>query len=273
MVRALRIDDPDGVLAARLGVRLAADPAALPEALQDTLREAPRLEPAARLIVSNMLASRPTVPLVSLGTHCYTSAMLQRWNLRPWSGPFDWLFASPAMVAHCIGDDFRTFLDRSQYEPVPLDQRIAGHAANRVHHRFYREKFGIDFVFNHHDVHLDEDYAYLQRCVGRFREALGSDRPHAFVLTAWRYIGFEEDIGSLNAVLRERSKSFKLVAIGVGEALGAPAPKLQNMHHDPGCDMFFMEPTSRWEPLSFPDFLDEYALVQTMLGSCRRTDA
>lgn len=269
-LRALRIDDPGGLLARELAGRLGRRPDRFAEALQDTLRQAPSLEPAARLLVGHMLAGRHAAPLVSLGTHCYTSAMMKRWNLKPWSGPFDWLFASVPMVTHCIEDDFQVFLDRTQYEPVPLEQRTAGHAANRVHHRLYRERYGIEFVFNHHDVHLDEDYAYLRRCVGRFREALASSRPHAFVLTSWRYLGFEEDIGRLNAALRARSSSFKLVAIGVSEALGAPAPKLQNMHHDDTCDMFFMEPCTRWEPLSFPDFLDEYALVQTVLGSCMR---
>lgn len=272
LLRALQVDDGDGRLAATLAGDLARNPAELPAALERALAEASSLEALQRHVTGLALRRRPRVPLVSLGSHCYTSAMLQRWQLRPWSGPFDWLFSSPGMVAHCIEDDFRLFLDRSQYEPVPLEDRKAGHAANRVHHRHYRETFGIDFIFNHHDVHLDEDYAYLVRCVERFRAAMRGDEPHAFVLTCWRYLGFEDDIGRINAAFRARSRSFKLVVIGIGEALGAPAPKLQNMHHDPGCDMFHMEPHSRWQPLSFPDFLDEYAVVQAVIESCHRTD-
>ena len=62
----------------------------------------------------------------ALGTHCFSSSFLRRLGVREWSGPFDWTFSSLPMVAHCVADDFKTFLDRSHYEPVPVDQRPNG---------------------------------------------------------------------------------------------------------------------------------------------------
>jgi hypothetical protein len=41
------------------------------------------------------------------------------------------------------------------YRPVPVHGRPAGQKVNRVNHAGFLQKFGIKFVFNHHDVHLE----------------------------------------------------------------------------------------------------------------------
>lgn len=114
-------------------------------------------------------ATRRFSNALSLGTQCYAATLLQRANLRRFSGPFDWIFSSAAAVRHCIGDDFRTLLDRSQYRPIPLSDR-KNIQYERCEHLYYREKFGIRRMFNHHDVWTDDDYFYLDRCVRRFRQ-------------------------------------------------------------------------------------------------------
>ena len=62
---------------------------------------------------------------LSLGSLCAAAKFLQRHQLRAHAGPFDWVFSSPEMVAHCLDDDFAAFLDRTQY--VPIDDGFAGH--------------------------------------------------------------------------------------------------------------------------------------------------
>jgi hypothetical protein len=77
------------------------------------------------------------------------------------------------MVAHCIRDDFNTFLDKKYYMKVP-EERRHGPNVSFCDHVFYMEEFGIENIFNHYDVMQDEPYAYYERCVSRFRAALNS---------------------------------------------------------------------------------------------------
>ena len=110
----------------------------------------------------------------SLGTHCLTSMVLKANGLKQSSGPFDWIFSSIGAVAHCIEDDFTTFLDPAQHEAIPLEKRTVPDA-NLCDHRFYRDKHGVHTMFNHRDITRPADYAYYERCVARFRAALRSD--------------------------------------------------------------------------------------------------
>lgn len=80
----------------------------------------------------------------SLGSICFSSNLLRRNKLRGRAYPFDWLFSSPEIVAHCIEDKFVTFLDKSQ------------HIAHRgvTQHAFYK-----DFLLEHHlNINTYKDY-------------------------------------------------------------------------------------------------------------------
>jgi hypothetical protein len=122
--------------------------------------------PAIAALVRNRRDQRePFVHAVSLGTNCYAAWLLQELGLRRGSNPFDWIFSTPAMVLDMLEDDFARFLDPGEHE--------RGDAHGRCRHRFYRERFGVDWVFNHHDPTQPQDAAYLLRCVDRFRAATG----------------------------------------------------------------------------------------------------
>jgi hypothetical protein len=229
--------------------RLRASPA---QALTDLVDASQRLQPA------------PGCTVISLGTHCFTSALLRRWGLRAWSGPFDWLFSSAAMVAHCIEDDFRLLLDPSQYEPVPIAERAAGPTANRVQHRYYRDVLGVEHVFNHHDVHLPEDHAHFVRAVERFRAALASDGPKLFVMHRWHVSTSLDQLEPLRQVLAGRSRNYRLVVVSVRESLRPAWPQatVEAVHSD--LVAYTFDPVSRWAPLEFPDTIDEQFLVHLL---------
>ena len=111
--------------------------------------------------------ARGEVTLISVGPQCATAAILQKLGLRQAAFPFDWVFSSLAMVCHCLEDDFRTFLDPAEHEPVPLHLRKKP-KINRAHHRFYRT-MGVELVFNHHE--MPASLPHFQRAVERFRTA------------------------------------------------------------------------------------------------------
>lgn len=114
--------------------------------------------------------------IVGLGTLCLTSQLLKQMGLKQASMPFDWIFSSPEMIAHAIRDDFGEFLARDNITTVPVSRR-PDPALYRADHVYYRDRFGVNFVFNHHDPSQSEDdYQYFVRCADRFRSILSGDK-------------------------------------------------------------------------------------------------
>ncbi len=114
--------------------------------------------------------------IASIGSHCLTSYTLKQSGLKDFSGPFDWIFSNVRMVIHCLSDDFSTFLNRRWHESVPAELRVA-EGANLSEHVYYRDKFGVKFVFNHFDITEESHYQYYVRCVERFRAAINGRDP------------------------------------------------------------------------------------------------
>lgn len=115
--------------------------------------------------------STPFASVQSVGSHCITSGSLQRLGLKSFSGPFDWIFSNLDMVADCVQDRFRRFLDPAHHIPIPEHERKVPDA-NFCDHRYYRDHFGVESVFNHRDVTMPEHLHYYERCVQRFLATL-----------------------------------------------------------------------------------------------------
>ena len=154
-----------------------------------SLGTAPTLQDAARLVSlfgdsheARRIRSAERAPAlnlgdysgaISIGSHCITGAFLKKYGAKKWSGPFDWIFSSPEIVSECIADDFSAFLDRKLHVKVPDEEKLDP-AINFCDHSYYKEKFGVGFMFNHYDIGNDDVYEYYGRCVRRFRAALRS---------------------------------------------------------------------------------------------------
>jgi len=118
---------------------------------------------------------------VSLGGFCHAAQALLQTGLRHAAGPFDWVFSNPGMVAHALHDGFKTFLDPTQFEPVPPEQRT--HPQHMLcHHRFYRDRFGVQHVFNHRSPEKPEVAAYLARAAERLLARMARDERTLFVI-------------------------------------------------------------------------------------------
>jgi len=101
--------------------------------------------------------------VVSLGTLCMTAQTMKALGLRRWPGPFDWIFTDPALVTHCLQDNFASLLNRSEY--VEIDKK-------RVGHRLYSAMMQCEAVFDIHNPTLQQDYKFLSECVASFRRLL-----------------------------------------------------------------------------------------------------
>eukprot|EP01079_Euglenida_sp_SAG-EU17-18_P008660 gene8660-1548_t len=111
---------------------------------------------------------------LSLGSMCHAAQFLQNQGLRRFAGPFDFIFSDARMVAHCLRDDFRTFLDPSQYV---RQERESGPPVT-CGHAHYSAMAGLPTIFNHHNPseRLD-DYEHFERCCTRLRAILKGHRP------------------------------------------------------------------------------------------------
>jgi hypothetical protein len=165
---------------------------------------------------------------ISLGADCVVAFMLERMGLREASYPFDWLFSSLPMVEHCLEDDFASFLDPSQHEPL---------THKRSDHRLYRDRFGIERVFNHHG--MPRELEHFERAVERFRTAPDPVFIHIVVATP----PDPDCLARVRAKLRGPLLAYfiKPAAVNVEAPPGVPVLAL------PG----------KWDPGAFPVLADE----------------
>jgi len=203
--------------------------------------------------------------IVSLGTHCYTSAFLKRFQHKPFSSVFDWIFSSPSMIAHALDDDFATFLDSSHYLPVPVEKREDGAEYNRVQHLFYQKHHNVNSMFNHHDVHEPADYAYFGRCVERFRAALSDGSKTLFLLIREEQANSVQEFEQVRDALRRRSpdSSFMFVAIAK-EPARAGLPTIDLVSRDGNAVLNRFAASSPWHPMNFVDSFDEVCLYRAI---------
>ncbi len=204
---------------------------------------------------------------VSLGSNCYASQMLKARQLKRYSAPFDWVFSTPAMVEHCLRDDFATLLDRAHMEALPERPEAVGLELSE--HAFYRDRFGVPRMFNHHDMTTDADYGYLARCAGRLRGVLRGGEPTLCLLVARERDGAQAELDSLGAALRELAPCADLVAVLVAEPGGGGLGfGMQALHESEGRLVMRFVPTSRMHPLSFDDPFDDM-LMHRLVRSFR----
>jgi len=201
--------------------------------------------------------------IVSLGTHCFTSFLLKSFSLKSFSAPFDWLFSSPSMVAHCLNDGFKTFLDARHYEPVPLERRRDGDNVNKVDHAFYRDEHGIDFVFNHHNVHQEGDYQYMGRCVERFKRCAASDARKTYLLVRAESAATDTDFEMVATAVEKRTTNGSLLYVAVStlaEGLPILTERAVNGKHK----LVTLNPSSTWNALTFSDVIDELVILKAI---------
>lgn len=134
---------------------------------------------------------------LSLGASGYTAGMLRRFGLRRWSGPLDWLSATPAMIREIIADDFASFLDPAAWQPILAAERPDGRFF-QCRHTGYEDRHQLPCILHAADMTQPGGLAYMARCVTRFRQSMqglaskiilqvvpeGEDRAREFRATA-----------------------------------------------------------------------------------------
>ena len=135
--------------------------------------------------------------ICSLGTSCHTSAFKIRNRLKFESYPFDWIISNPKMILHCLENDFKLFLDKSQYINI---------FENRSSHLIYGD------IFHHHNLLDSNDYDYFVRSVNRFREIMKSEEEKLFIMT-FTNIKNIVNIIEFNKEFSKNTKNYTLLVI------------------------------------------------------------
>lgn len=136
---------------------------------------------------------------ISLGPNCLSSCTIKSIGLKRYSCPFDWIFSDQDMIVDCLVNDFKLYLDQTQYTTVPGATHVtAGH-----------KTYG-PYTFAHHDPRRPDHYAYFARTVDRFRLVL-KDTEHTklFFLVSTPKVNADK----LAAALRQYTSNFLLLIV------------------------------------------------------------
>lgn len=152
---------------------------------------------------------------VSLGTVCHMAATLRDLGLRRWTGPFDWVLSTPTLVADCLREDFRSYLDPALLRSVPEAERTGG-AKRQCRHPTIEARYGVPILFNHHDPLTSEvDRRALTRAVARLRTALEGGHANVFYLMAVDFDLPTAEIEALGRLLAGFPSRNALVTVAV----------------------------------------------------------
>jgi hypothetical protein len=198
--------------------------------------------------------------IVSLGTHCLTSFYLKKYGMKRYSLPFDWIFASPQTVLHCIDDNFKTFLDPSHYTSLIGKRQSDEPGAN---HEFYLREHGVGHMFTHRDPLNAEDHRYFVDAVTRF-EALKKNSDGKLFLMIARH---EHDVAKSFSQLSDRINSLTSNSALICIQLKAPTKQ-------PGCHnlrvvnkieehtLYEFQPSSSELGIGFDELIDDMIVLR-----------
>lgn len=203
--------------------------------------------------------------IISIGSHCITSSVLKKNGLKRWSGPFDWIFSNIPMIAHCISDEFATFLDKSHHIKVDDKDRIFTQH-RKCNHAFYKENYGINYVFNHHDMTEIDNYNYFSRCVDRFLNALRNDNNILINISQnFSRDGFD-DICSVVDVYKNTTAFIFDVVHSTEDGFGVKLIEKNGRH-----ELYKLDILGRLGPTHFTDTLDELffcRIISSIIRKC-----
>lgn len=195
----------------------------------------------------------------SIGSQCLTTTILQNAGMREGSGPFDWIFSSLGMVCDCLDDDFAEFLNPGRYRSVVASGPDADHQL--CDHVLYHERHGITSMFVHANPTVPERYAYLVRCVERFRQALQGDSPNILIGLCTAGRGSVADFHRLAQRL-DRTAATQAIVVMIGAPAAHPAFTLRARSGRHA--VYDLEPLSAVNGIEFANPADNIYVIEQL---------
>jgi len=128
----------------------------------------------------------------SLGHRCTSAQLLSDLKLKHESYPFDWIVSKLETVEHCILDNFKEYINLSNYEQVLTKvSNITDNETVKADNDFYiyKNKYydnDDNIIFNRFKLanyyqKLFDDTDYYKRCIERFNNLLLSENEKGFL--------------------------------------------------------------------------------------------
>ena len=204
---------------------------------------------------------------LSLGAGGYTAAMLRRFGLRRWSGPLDWLSATPAMIREIIADDFASFLDPAAWQPIITADRPDGRFY-QCRHTGYEARHRQPCILHAADMTQPGGLAYMTRCVTRFRQAMQGLSSKILLQVVPEGDDPAREFRATADLLERQGRSFQFVMVSLLPEQGqGPFPEIEPaMAHGSHCLLRarLLAPINGIDP---GDMLDEVVLLRAALAA------
>ncbi len=199
---------------------------------------------------------------ISLGVTGYTSAMLRRFHRRRWSGPFDWISATPAMVREMLDDDFEQLLNPAAYAAVPLDER-PDTRFYRCRHLGYEARHGVGCVLHAADMTEAAGQAYMGRCVERFRTSMRGLPSKLLIQVVPERADPAREFALTVRSLERYGRNFRFVMVSVlPEATTSPFPEIEPAVMSGAHRLLRMRTLGPIDGTDPADMLDEVVLLR-----------
>jgi len=185
---------------------------------------------------------------IAMGTHCLPATILKHAELRRYAMPFDWIHSTPGMIRHCLENNFEDFLP--------------AHGESR--HQRFRDRFGLQDIFLHHDPANPDDRVYYVRAIERFRTLLKSRDAKLIVMISRPSNPISWHFPELVDLLNRMTTNVELLAIQLqpqrdkGESVG-----MELSQERKGSRLYDYRPVSDESALGyFPDVMDELMILR-----------
>lgn len=202
----------------------------------------------------------------SLGDFCHSAQLLKELTLRQKTGPLDWIFTQIHATTHMIKDRFTVFLEQKNCVPVPDEEKTDVHScvADNI---YYKEQFGVRFMFNHHNLNLTKDLALFEQGKQDLMNAVGSDAPTLLLLLSHKRYSFDS-IEPLALEFNQIGTNNVLLVINLKRvSSNNQTPSVQVEHRqDLNSYLAIFETTSSSTGLEFGDALDNVRLKRFVHG-------
>ncbi|CDZ78547.1 hypothetical protein BN59_02857 [Legionella massiliensis] len=204
---------------------------------------------------SELINGKPISHIVSLGTHCLASGILQKHNLKKYSLPFDWIFTSPNSIMDCFENNFERFLDRKYYRSI---KRATGEPG--AHHSWYLDNHGISDFFTHRDPVNEKDYAYYQRTVDRFKRLMLKDEAKLFIMISDPWHDLRKHFVDLSSAVNSLTKDAALICIQLRpwEAFN----RMRLVEKNKNNALYEFTPCSKESGAYFSELVDELEIIR-----------
>lgn len=199
--------------------------------------------------------------IYSAGSFCHAAQVLKDLALRSHTGPFDWVFSSAAVATHMFEDRFKTFLDPAYFRAVAEEDKTDP-SSNVCDHLYYKEHFGVKFMFNHHKPFEKKDAEFFRDAVQAIESDLDGEQPCILFHIA-RMNGKPEDFLALWNSMKHYAAPKRLVVVRFVEVTGERylGELIQLVRHqDPDVLEFLLPVISKTNGVHFADPRDNRRL-------------